>query len=705
MSLTIAHKLSVGVGLYAGLLILLGAFSYLQTGRLQHRLMQLIEHHEPISSASYEMEINLIGTGFGTLAYLDNSAPKHLARVRKDIADFAYFLDNYRAHSKSDEEREFAERISTGYKQFTDLAQRLLQRHDDIATKRTEGQQQLTTLEQSLETRIETDSVKASQLLDEQIRELFRLEEWVVTLDQATANRQESRTINFEHIVQDFSDTVTRYLLLQPAAERWARQTEADFSRALMRVKELEQLKAAQATDLSEFIELRELLDGLLDDEIQLHSRSRLVKAHQEAQLLSEQTLAGLLLAIPLAFAVSIGGGWFANRRIAKPLRRLYTGTQAIAQGDLTWRTQVLTADDEIATLGTAFNHMTEQLQNNLVARSYLEAVFQAMNEALFLLGTDGTIKKVNTSACAWLGYSEKQLLGVNFAQICPSTQTVLTSGTLHHEIEVDLLGQDGATISVSLSVGKLREHVNAPQDWVVLAQDIRDRKYLQQTMLTIVDRERMRSGQELHDSLGQHLTGVAFIAKVLESKLRALDVEEAKDAAWVVTLVNEAVQHTRRLARGLHPVELDMNGLGPALEQLAADSTKLFGIDCVLHNENSVPPSLDFDTANHLYRIAQEALTNALKHGHARSVRIDLSSRRAKLRLRIVDDGTGFDPHQPLTKPSMGLYSMRLRAMALSAKFRIHSRPGKTQVLVTLPIDAPAAEQPEELPTNDPNG
>ena len=110
---------------------------------------------------------------------------------------------------------------------------------------------------------------------------------------------------------------------------------------------------------------------------------------------------------------------------------------------------------------------------------------------------------------------------------------------------------------------------------------DITERRRLQKTMLEISDQEQRRIGQDLHDGLGQHLTGIAFMSKVLEQKLAERAVPESADADKIVRLVNEAINKTRELARGLLPVVSDDEGLMSALQQIATEVEDLFRVSC----------------------------------------------------------------------------------------------------------------------------
>ena len=150
------------------------------------------------------------------------------------------------------------------------------------------------------------------------------------------------------------------------------------------------------------------------------------------------------------------------------------------------------------------------------------------------------------------------------------------------------------------------------------LTEEMAERERLERELLDISERERRRIGHDLHDSLGQHLTGTALAAQVLEEKLTVHGQQEASDAGKVVELIEEGIVLLRQLAKGLHPIELEAEGLMQALEELAATSSELLGISCRFECDSPVPVR-DSATAAHLYRIAQEAVSNAVKHGKAK--------------------------------------------------------------------------------------
>jgi signal transduction histidine kinase len=245
-------------------------------------------------------------------------------------------------------------------------------------------------------------------------------------------------------------------------------------------------------------------------------------------------------------------------------------------------------------------------------------------------------------------------------------------------------LHKDGHEFPVEISLSPLET-----EEGVLVSSAIRDiteRKRLENTILEISAREQRRIGQDLHDGLGQHLTGIAFMSKVQEQKLVDKDLPEAKDAAKIVNLVNEAIHKTRELARGLLPVVSDAQGLMSALQQWAGEVEDLFAVNCRFQ---CLTPVLIHDdaVATHLYYIAREAVNNGIKHGHAGDIVIRLAANEQQGVLTIQDNGSGIGDREPGNK-GMGLHLMSYRARMVGGSLDVQrSSTGGTIVTCLFPV------------------
>ncbi|HEX3799951.1 MAG TPA: sensor histidine kinase [Verrucomicrobiae bacterium] len=217
------------------------------------------------------------------------------------------------------------------------------------------------------------------------------------------------------------------------------------------------------------------------------------------------------------------------------------------------------------------------------------------------------------------------------------------------------------------------------------LTEQMGERERLERELLEVSDREQRRIGQDLHDSLCQHLTGTALAGQVLEEKLAMRNVPEAADASKVVELVEEGIALSRKLAKGLHPIEMEAGGLMQALEELAANTGDLFKVSCRFECDSPVLIH-DVTVSGHLYRIAQEAISNAIKHGKAKNIVIYLEALDEGITLRVQDDGVGLPEPLPAHNEGMGLRIMDHRASMIGAVFSARrGTAGGTVVTCTL--------------------
>jgi signal transduction histidine kinase len=228
------------------------------------------------------------------------------------------------------------------------------------------------------------------------------------------------------------------------------------------------------------------------------------------------------------------------------------------------------------------------------------------------------------------------------------------------------------------------------------LREEIARRRRLEQDILDISEKEQRRIGRELHDSLGQQLTGIAIISKVLEQKLQRQSLPEAANAREIAQLVNEAISQTRQLSRGLHPVSLEADGLMSALEALAAMTENLSSVRCEFQCRQPVLIK-DPSAAVHLYRIAQEAVTNAVRHSGGGQIRLELSADGSgDAALVVENDGRDFPDELPKNK-GIGLQVMSYRAEMIGGALDVRARrDGGTTVTCTFKTDS-APDQKEK--------
>jgi signal transduction histidine kinase len=198
-------------------------------------------------------------------------------------------------------------------------------------------------------------------------------------------------------------------------------------------------------------------------------------------------------------------------------------------------------------------------------------------------------------------------------------------------------------------------------QRTAALRHEVKARERLEKEATEATERESQRIGHELHDSLGQHLTATSLALQVLRGKLATESSPRSKDVDQAVELVEQGIDLTRKIAKGLFPLELEGEGLAGALLELSRVTAQDHRVACELKCDSSIRLS-DSTIATHLYRIAQEAVINATKHGHVSRIVIELSRRDTNLTLSIKDDGIGLAAPSPENR-GIGLRIMSSRA------------------------------------------
>ncbi len=221
---------------------------------------------------------------------------------------------------------------------------------------------------------------------------------------------------------------------------------------------------------------------------------------------------------------------------------------------------------------------------------------------------------------------------------------------------------------------------------------DITEQRLLEREILKAGERERKRVGRDLHDGLGQLLTGIGFLSKTLAQILEAEGSESAHEAAEITDLVEEAIDHTRSLSKLLLPVELEENGLEAALQRLRSHVEGVYGISCRLKT-SGYRPIQDPEIALHIYRVAQEAVNNAVRHAKPSMIEVSLATRNGRTVLSVADDGIGLPETIDPQSSGLGLRTMKYRAQTIGGTLVVARR--KTQgTRVVCELSTPAEQE-----------
>jgi PAS domain S-box-containing protein len=294
------------------------------------------------------------------------------------------------------------------------------------------------------------------------------------------------------------------------------------------------------------------------------------------------------------------------------------------------------------------------------------------------MLDSEGRVVSWNAGAQRLLGYAEADAVGRHLPEICPLPGTlagdadprVAAIAAARYEDQGWVTRGDGTRFWGAIVLTPVQDEGGRARRFAVSIRDVSERRSLERDIIEISEREQQRIGHDLHDGLGQELSGISLMSAAMSDQAASgLPVSE-KDAEQVAELICEAIAHVRDLARGLCPTDLEDEGLPAALERLSSWVSRLPGVRCSC--DIAKDAHIDSVTASHLYRIAQEAINNATRHGGAKRLNVLLKSEAGRVRLTVVDNGIGFKPE--LITPGMGLRLMNYRAKIIRGTLDIRS-------------------------------
>ncbi len=310
-----------------------------------------------------------------------------------------------------------------------------------------------------------------------------------------------------------------------------------------------------------------------------------------------------------------------------------------------------------------------------------LEGIFRTAADGLLTATPDGRVEDFNQAATELFGLSAKQArqrpIGELLAHPDPDDaewlrQAWRAAGAARDALPtVETLGGDGAGTPLELSIRWIADLGL----YVLVLRDISERRRLEQEVIDLSTQEQERLGREIHDGLGQQLTALSLMAAGLAKRLQRRDVPEAKDALELRRHLEQTLADARILSSGLSPVEITPEGLPGALQALTDRVCAATGIDCRFEHTGDLPLE-EPEQAAHLYRIAQEALNNAVKHSGAQRILIRLHGDARRLTLSVQDDGRGLSSADHRS-PGLGLHIMHYRAHILGGRLAVESAAG----------------------------
>jgi PAS domain S-box-containing protein len=425
-----------------------------------------------------------------------------------------------------------------------------------------------------------------------------------------------------------------------------------------------------------------------------------------------------LLIFIPITF--------FLSATITEPLRNLMDRlNEDIDTGKgFSNRMVIPHSLDEVGQISFYYNSFMEKLESysrdlkaqiaeRKLAQEALQeseeryrSVMEAAPDPIIVYDMAGYVIYFNPAFTRVFGYTLEESLGKKMDHFVPEEQwkqamegiQAILEGHVLPRTETTRKARDGRLIEVTLRGSVYRDRNGNPLGTVITHRDVSQVKQLEKAIMEIGENERQKIGNDLHDDLCPHLIGVEGLSKVLKNKMEKTAPDAARSAQSITRLIQEAIQKTRMLARGLCPVYFK-HGLLSAMQELAANTRMVHQVNCALLYHEKIFSGNDMVNVN-LYHIAQEAVQNAIRHGRAGRIVIEMAQKKTWFSLSITDNGTGFVPSHEFQ--GMGLRIMNYRAKLMGASLDIES--GNTGTCVTLKLPVSALHPPDSpSPPNDP--
>jgi PAS domain S-box-containing protein len=396
-----------------------------------------------------------------------------------------------------------------------------------------------------------------------------------------------------------------------------------------------------------------------------------------------------LVLILVLTFKISAS--------ITNPLKKLMNHFHSVPETNFSLRMQ-WDSNDEIGQLAKYFNQFMGQLEryssdlnDEIGHRKKVEnalresegryrSVMEAAPDPIVVYNMKGEVILFNPAFTRVFGWSLDECLGAKLDHFVPEenwpeTQIMIDtirSGETLSLTETCRYNKQGQIVPVTISGATYRDFNGKLAGSVIILRDITNSKRLRKQIMDIAESERQRIGQDLHDDLCPHLIGIQGLGTVLQAHLKEAASPQAHLAAKIVTLIGDAIEKSRALARGLCPVHMVSHGLFTALEDLATRTAMVTGISCRFEGDEAIDLN-DNTIATHLYFIAQEAAANAVKHADASEITIAFFQEKSTLSLTISDNGRGYIRNGALS--GIGLQIMEYRAKMVGATVNIDTQ------------------------------
>ncbi len=455
----------------------------------------------------------------------------------------------------------------------------------------------------------------------------------------------------------------------------------------------LQHIISHQILDLISQVDL--LIMETLEEIKEYETKSQKVKLHG--------TITVIVVGIMLILTLALGSLRFI-KGLTRPIEQLLDGLRKIGEGDRNTRLQV-DSGDEFMLLADSFNSMLDALNKTSISEKNLSNILNNLYGALLVTDSTGRIRSINATTLRMLNYKETDLIGKKIGMLFKESKLSINSESEEPELfelanklatETEMFDKDGQTIPVYVTSVVMKNGEGSPEGMVVVGHDLTEEKEKEakieklrkERMIAIHEAqelERLRLSRDLHDGLGQLLTGISYSVQKL-SEEKTIDKEFA---SRLEDQVNTAIQETRNIAQNLTPIVLRDFGLVAAIENLVQRTNQL-NKTRFLFRSYSFAERIDEKLEKAIFRICQESINNIIKHAGAKESTLELYRVEDMIVLVIEDDGQGFDTGILNLKEGeggLGLISMQERVNAFDGDIVINSKKGTgTEIVVEIP-------------------
>jgi len=723
----IGTKLGAGVGILVALCIVIGLVSYTQTRLIAAKIEEVTRFTEPMNSAVYALENNLVETAFAALGYLSTGDLNLRESFQKNAGNFERIEQRFHDAADRSHDWELWLPLQQQFSRFHALAAEEIALRDEQARTMEALLRNLDDIDELLTGKIVPSVKPDDPVAYRRLQAALEMEVNVNALTKALGDFLLTGEARFEERIQradrEFRKyfTVYRNVLLTSEEVQWTADLRrlSDESLNLARVIMDQEKKKNQK--LATFIMLHRDLSTMLSERLQPRTEKSLTEAKEDVLQAGRGANATILLVLLLSVAFGIVAGVVTTRNITGPLRQLVSVMNGIARGGRMQQIAIHTRD-ELQSLGDSFNVMTGQLElaHEQLRESELRfrTIFRDAPIGIALSDSDGRFIQANPALEEMFGLEETELAGRSFDEILASPAAAV-NGQLFREMatghrnryqtEIRYRREDGRDAWMNVNVSRM--HPDRSPYTILMMEDVSARRETEQQLAAAERRrsadlrrfavsvqqaqeeERKRISRELHDDLCQRLSGMKFQAEALEGDLPPSARRVARGLRDFRAELERSIGEVRRVSSDLRPSVLDDFGLITALRILCKDFGKRHGPQTDFQVEDASRTERDPHLAIALYRIAQEALANVARHAEASSVTLRLLGQGSSLQLIVTDNGKGFDLNE-VTRlrgagHGLGLISMRERSELLGGTFTVESASNEgTTITVTIPAE-----------------